>query len=276
MKVLERIIETAKRHYIATLIILLLGIFISLYMVSLTYWGSVFSGLIISIPILIIVKFIGCINVFGFKKKNILRGLGASYPVICIGICAFIVSLLYINHIGFMKPDTDLRFLFLGYNLPYFPILVGTNIIFLFGMALFEELVHRGIILNILIKNCKKDKLFSIMVASCIFGVSHLIKLVDGIEDLAWTIPQVLYTTVLGIFWSVIYLKYNNIWSVVIIHFLFNCLSFFPFILFSTLDNFFKFHSVKTVGVIDVLVFIPILIYSLHLYRNMDNKRDGI
>jgi membrane protease YdiL (CAAX protease family) len=260
MKIFEILIENAKRHYIFTLIILWLGIFISYYVVSLTNWGFVFSGIIISILILIMTKFIGCINVFGLKKNNILRSLGSSFPIFCVGICSLILSLLYINHIGFSEPN-------------YYSLSI--SIIWLFGVALFEEIFMRGIILNILIRNCKKDKLFLIIVSAIIFGISHLYKLIDGIENLVWAIPQVLYATIIGIFLSIIYLKYNNMWSIVIIHFLFNSMGIIPFYLFSSPENFIKLHSIIIIAVIDVLIFIPCLVYSLFMYKNMGNKREN-
>jgi membrane protease YdiL (CAAX protease family) len=248
----------------------------------------VFSWLIVSAIILVIAVFSGHIGMFGFRKKNIIKGLGAGYPLFCIGICSLIASLLYINYIGFLKPYANIKYawyidsqdglmrglMYLGFQKPYFYYL-GIYIIRLFGGALFEEVFMRGILLNILIKNCKKSKLFSITISACIFGILHLYNPVNGFEYLVFSISQVLYATILGFFLAVIYLKYNNIWSLIIMHFLFNCMGMVPFLVFSIIENFLKLHSIKIVAIGDVLIFIPILIYSLKLYKNMCKKREN-
>ena len=279
MQIFEKIIKKTRKHYIITLVILYIGILIIWKSISLTLWGWAFQGLIISFIILIVAKFIGYINTFGFRKNNILKGLDSCYPVFCVGIYSLILSLVYINRIGFLKPYIAFRMYYhnhpliqsllnIGVLKPYY-YFIGIYIIHLFGVALFEEIFMRGIILNILVKNYEKNKLFPIIISSFIFGITHLL---NGFEYLVGTISQVLYTTVLGIFWAVIYLKYNNIWCVVISHFLLNCMIFIPFLFFSFIENTFKLLSIPIVAVFNVLISIPGLIYSLHLYKNIDKK----
>jgi uncharacterized protein len=260
MVFIKRIEEYLKSHYILLLIVLYIGIVILWHIAHFIFYGII-SGLITSALIIIVAKVIGYNNIFGFRKKNILKGLILGFPAIFAGLYSLICSLAYINYIGSLNQP----------NYSFTAIVM----IWLFGAGLFEELFMRGIILNILIMNCKKTKLFSIILSASIFGLSHLYNLINGFEYLIGTISQMLYTIVMGIFFSIIYLKYKNIWSIILIHILFNLMGIIPFALFSSFENFLVLHSIKEIVVIDIIIAILYLLYSFYLYKSISIIREN-
>lgn len=256
MKLPKKIFDYFKRHYLISLVILYIGIFTIWHITGFIGYGLI-GGLITSALIIIIAKITGYINVFGFRQRNILKGLILGFPAIFAGLYTLCISLAYISYIGFFIPDYGLA---------------GRAIIYIIGAGVFEELFMRGIILNILIINCKKNRLFSIIIAASIFGISHLVNIINRTEYIVGIVSQMLYTIVMGIFFSVIYLKYNNIWPIIIIHILFNFMGLVPFALFSDWEFFYMLHSVKIIAVIDLLIAIPYLLYSFYLYKNIGKR----
>jgi len=259
MKFSKKISDCFKKHYLISLVILYIGIF-TIWLIIGFIWYGLLSGLITSALIIIIAKITGYINVFGFRKRNIQEGLILGFPAIFAGVYTLFISFAYIRHIGFFGPNYDIA---------------GKTAIYILGTGLFEELFMRGIILNILIINCKKNKLFSIIIAASISGISHLVNLINRTEYIIAIISQMSYTIVMGIFFSVIYLKYGNIWSIIIIHILFNLMGLIPFALFSHHEFFYMLHSEKIIAVIDQLIAIPYLVYSFYLYKNIEKMENS-
>ncbi|GHT98722.1 hypothetical protein FACS1894142_5430 [Spirochaetia bacterium] len=181
---MKKIIEYFKNHYFISLIILYIIIMVLWQMANFVLYGLV-SGFIISLVIVIIAKLTGYINIFGFRKTNLIKCLLLGSPALLAGIYVLMLSLTHIKSTGMHSPD-------------YFTF----SLFFLWaiGSGLFEEIFMRGIILNILIKNCKKSKLFSIIMASCVFGLTHLYNIFNGLEYINGVISQVIYTIVMGIF----------------------------------------------------------------------------
>ena len=249
-----KIIKLLEKHYIFSLIFLYLSIFMIWELFSCT--SEIFSllrGLIISCIILVIAKLLGYFQLFGLNKENVLKGLKLGIPVIFISLYSLILSFIYIYFIGFLKLNY-VQFL-----------IVFINII---GSGIFEEILYRGIILNILISKCKKSRLFSIVISSFLFGISHIYNFQNGFEYFNGIFSQIIYTFVMGLLLSVIYLKSKNLWSVILIHILFNCMGMIPFALFSTMDQFLLLHSINIVAFLNILVSIPYLLYFLKLYKN--------
>ena len=251
-----KILGLFKKHYIITIIVLCISIGIIFHFSGIIFYGLI-KGLITSIIILIISKIIGCFNTLGFRRQNFFNGLLFGFPALIPGLYVLILSFTNIPSTGFSKPNYFFAAIFF---------------LFLISSAIFEELLMRGIILNILIRNCK-SKLRAIIISSTIFGFSHLYgNIANGrIEITLADISQLLYTPVMGIFFSIIYLKYGNIWVIILIHLLFNVMSMGPFALFSSMNDFISLHSLKYVATMDLMVALIFLIYSLHLYiKHMD------
>lgn len=148
---------------------------------------------------------------FGYKK------LSAKAILICfgIGIIAFILNLFISNFFAII-----LRYI--GYNPQYSSSGSGYDTFpkFLFGVlfvavmpALFEEFVHRGLILRGTsgIIGYKK----AIIISSVLFGLMHL------------NISQFFYATILGILMGLVATMTRSIWPAVIIHFCNNFINVF-------------------------------------------------
>lgn len=89
---------------------------------------------------------------------------------------------------------------------------------FLVGVS--EELLCRGWLLNEFLEkfgNTKKGVWYSIIVSGGIFGILHLGNVLTG-QTWSTTIVQALTAMAAGIFFGIIYYKTKNIWSVILLH----------------------------------------------------------
>ncbi|MDO5713132.1 MAG: CPBP family intramembrane metalloprotease [Tissierellia bacterium] len=96
--------------------------------------------------------------------------------------------------------------------------------------GLFEELLCRGFSQNILVEGAirdRKDPWKGIFTASLIFGLIHLIRLINNPELLITTITQGIYAFGIGLFLGVLYFKYKNLLVVILLHATFNFLGLF-------------------------------------------------
>ena len=172
------------------------------------------STIVIQIGILFVIPFALYIALFKKKPKEVFKDfgykkLGFKAIMICfgIGILAFVLNLFISNFFSII-----LRYI--GYNPTYSSGGTGYDTFpkFLFGVlfvailpALFEEFVHRGLILRGTsdIVGYKK----AIILSSVLFGLMHL------------NISQFFYATILGILMGLIATMTRSIWPAVIIHF---------------------------------------------------------
>ncbi len=89
---------------------------------------------------------------------------------------------------------------------------------FLVGVS--EELLCRGWLLNEFLEkfgNTKKGVWYSIIISGGIFGILHLGNVFTG-QTWSTTIVQSLTAMAAGIFFGIIYYKTKNIWSVILLH----------------------------------------------------------
>lgn len=90
---------------------------------------------------------------------------------------------------------------------------------FLVGTS--EEFLCRGCLLNELLErygNTKKGIWYSIIISGIFFGLLHIINIYTLGQAMSVTITQVITASATGIFLGLIYYKTRNIWSVVILH----------------------------------------------------------
>lgn len=106
------------------------------------------------------------------------------------------------------------------------PLMNSLNPLMLFILLIFnpiaEELVFRGLFA---VKILKYGELFYILVSSICFSLVHLVSL---------GIPQMVYTFILGLIWSYIYVKSGNLILVIALHSLSN---FFGAVMLETLQG---------------------------------------
>lgn len=117
-------------------------------------------------------------------------------------------------------------------NFPLFALLDGTakivetNLIGLFAVecvaiALVEELFFRNVLYDYVKRLFKNKYMLSLIVSSVVFGLWHLVNLLDG-ASFGLTLLQVGYTTLVGAMLCVTVDKTNNVWLCVVIHALFD------------------------------------------------------
>ena len=90
-----------------------------------------------------------------------------------------------------------------------------------FFIGLSEELLVRGLILNVLLKkwgSTKNGIYYSVIISSLIFGAAHLVNLIGKTGFLVATLSQVIYATFIGIFFAACVLRSRSIWPAIIIH----------------------------------------------------------
>lgn len=103
----------------------------------------------------------------------------------------------------------------LGRGIPVINLLIGC-----FFIGVTEEFLCRGWLLNEFLERFgdnKKGVWYSIIVSGIIFGLMHFANVLNG-QDLFATIEQVLGAISTGIVFGLIYYKTKNIWSVIILH----------------------------------------------------------
>ena len=90
-------------------------------------------------------------------------------------------------------------------------------------VGLFEEIAFRGVIFLRILKKKPEDKLWqfaSIALSSVIFGLLHLVNLIDSSPSAV--LLQIGYSALIGAMCAVVLLKTANIWLCVVIHGLYN------------------------------------------------------
>jgi membrane protease YdiL (CAAX protease family) len=211
----------------------------------------------------------GYLNRLGFKRKNVLKGLQYASPVLIGSLYSLVLSIVYVKQYKLYIPGI--------YRI--------ISIVFqMLAIGFFEEILFRGILLNtiIYIFNKKKKSVYcAVIISSIIFGLCHLSNLINRPHILIGTISQVLYSTMIGILYSIVYIKYRNILSIIIIHTLFNLMSVFPFtfldINYWLITYYFTIsHSKLLIALCDCILMIPCLIYILYLIKRLEIKIEKI
>ena len=100
---------------------------------------------------------------------------------------------------------------------------IASGIVYCISIALWEELLCRGLILTNMIKKWGHDErgIFkSIILSSIIFGCAHIITGIGA--DMGASLIQVCYATVMGILLGSIYIKTRSLDAAIALHFILN------------------------------------------------------
>ena len=102
--------------------------------------------------------------------------------------------------------------------------LIGLYLLYVFGIALLEELVFRGILIVLLedwLRNSKHKPLLTVVFGSLIFSLFHLTNLFVG-ADIGSTLLQCVYTFLIGAMLCTTVIKTRSLWLCCLIHFIFD------------------------------------------------------
>lgn len=178
------------------------------------------------------------------NPNNTISYLNETLTEIILGILALILvfrlNLQYDNFLSIKKSTYGLKLgffiiltgfiqflIYISLNIKnpiniYMPSLIG-GIIFSFAVGFYEETLMRALILKNLVNNFKNRKngiYKAIIISSLIFGLAHLINITHA--SLLDTIIQVFYSTTAGILFGSIYIKSENLLSIILLHSIFN------------------------------------------------------
>lgn len=125
-----------------------------------------------------------------------------------VGYCFFAaVAMLYVQR---LEPETELQ--------PVGMIFIYILTMFLVGLN--EEVIVRGVVLNLLLDrftNSKKGILAAVIISSLIFGCAHIPNVFAGVP-IESALIQASQATLLGILFAAIYLRSGSIWICIIVH----------------------------------------------------------
>jgi hypothetical protein len=133
------------------------------------------------------------------------------------------------------------------------------------SVGFFEEIVFRGVLLLFLLNRWSKHKngvLLSITLSSFVFGIAHLLNISSLGIDLM--ILQVGYSFLMGMMWSVMFLRTRNLWMVILMHASYN---FFGQVLFTmgTVNQRFDMLTIWITVLLAILVAIHTVIQLFYI-----------
>ena len=135
-----------------------------------------------------------------------------------------------------------------------------------------EEFLCRGWLLNEFLErygDTKKGVWYSIIISGVIFGLIHLGNFFAG-QDLVSTITQILNASAVGIVLGLIYYKTKNIWSVIVLHGLWD-FSLFLGDLMPVTESTEMFNSFSVVGIVfSVLMILAQLLIIVPHIKDID------
>ena len=194
-------------------------------------------------------------------KTQTLAGLTKQFPwrfkyLNLIPVYLFIVGLLgiYSQDFSYVKPSNLVLLLFAC-------LMVGFA----------EEYLFRGLLQPLFLKKfgSRQNGIFlSILLTSVLFGVFHLINLVKN-DNVGQVLVQVVFAMFIGFFFGVLLLKTNKLIPIAITHGLINfffSLAFLPGL--KTAQD----ETADTVSFAPIVLFLPLLIIGLLIYKKLDKK----
>lgn len=201
---------------------------------------------------------------FKFNKlllpfKSIYYGLLIIFPVIVI----VVVNITTSKPIGSVLKDVPNGQIWLA---------VIASLISAVLTGCFEELTFRGGILgyiSVLFENKKNGILYSILISSLLFSLSHLNNIGGG-QPLYYTFYQIIYAFSFGFCMSIVYIKFGTILLPILLHAISDWSDFF--------FNMTGEPTMKGIEWSPILIFLVFLISGILLYKkiNPTNTKDFI
>lgn len=206
--------KISKQIFISIVIALLFVASIKIFGIAIKAFDSDDNNTVIpSLIVEILCMVTSLIIMFCAHKQDILKGTMSGFAKgISAGgfLCGFAVLLF----IGFFVYDFSAEKV-----LPISNIMIYVFSMLVTGFT--EELVFRGVIYNT-ISECfdtysKKSVYISMIISSIIFGLMHMSNIFSGVS-VAGAIVQAGCAFGVGLYFCAIYVRCNNIWSVIVLH----------------------------------------------------------
>lgn len=149
-----------------------------------------------------------------FRASGIIKGFLDGWVLLLIGAVYLVVQVLSLDFPAFGE----------GLN----ALILMAFLFDMFCTGLFEEVLMRGVVFQCMVSSWRDKKngiLISAIVSSILFGLVHLLNYTDGL--LIATMTQIIFSTFIGIYLCGVFLKRGNMWSVILLHSVFDFLTLF-------------------------------------------------
>lgn len=180
--------------------------------------GTVFY-FVFGLIFILISYLLGDIKKIGlFHKRGFLQGLLLGLPMLFL---IFYYLLGYYNAWDYRIPSFKVSGIFIV-------------VLYVLSISFFEEIEFRAVLYLGLLKHEGKKKgsvVTAAIISSILFGVGHIS---NGFENRIQAILFVINAVILGLFWSSIFIKVKNIWSVILLHALADLVVYLPCVIFSS------------------------------------------
>lgn len=223
---------------------------------------------------ILVIYLLGDIKKIGlFNKKGFLKGLFLGLPMIFL-IIYYLLG--YYNIWNYCMHSFEISGIFIV-------------ILHILSISFFEEIEFRAVLYLGLLKHGSKRRreiVTAAIISSVLFGVGHVS---NGFENHIQAILFVINATILGLFWSSIFIKVKNIWSVIFLHALADFVVELPCVIFPSsyvrymtegailsINELLGTSLCSTDGIIQYIVlnifcvpiFISLIIYMKHFEKN--------
>lgn len=128
------------------------------------------------------------------------------------------------------------------------------GLVYCLTIALWEELLCRGIILTSFLKKWygeDKGVIKAIFISALIFGCAHFITAINA--DLLASIIQVGYTTVMGMLMGAIYIKTRSLCSVILLHFILNIPAYILLFIMPLAEGIYGYNFIQLIVLFSVI-----------------------
>ncbi|MDD2643935.1 MAG: CPBP family intramembrane metalloprotease [Methanobacteriaceae archaeon] len=229
---------------------------------GLPYVTESVTEIILAIMSLFIMKQLGLFSKDLFGKHNLSLGLKLGSFVILTGVVQLII------------------FLTLNVNNPMtFTLapIIGA-IVYSFAVGVYEEIFMRGLILQNLMTvfgHSKRGVYKTLILASLFFGLAHLINLTHA--PLLDTLIQVVYAMTAGIILGAVFLRTNNLLSVILLHGVFDLFTYLTNTVYA--GHFVSYNLVQYPGIYigyNLFLIIGNLVIGLLIARKIKPLKEDI
>jgi membrane protease YdiL (CAAX protease family) len=88
--------------------------------------------------------------------------------------------------------------------------------------GIFEEIVMRGVIVTLLLRNTTKRK--AILVSAAVFAGIHLLNMLNPRADHVWVLGQATWAFALGVMYAQLFIAFRSLYPPICVHYLINAL----------------------------------------------------
>lgn len=236
-----------------------LGVMIVVFMVAIAMIiiKPIENNLLMDTIIRLLYSLIICLIIYELRFKLFSKEVSHIKKIIFFSLPALLISINNFPWIAYINQQTEYHATTTDFY--YF-------ILSCIAIGMFEELMFRGLILNVLLdylKDKKHGMMMAMLISSFLFGFIHIFNIFSG-ASVTSTLLQVSYSFLTGLLWSAVFILTKQIIIVIILHASYN----FFGLLFPTLGivrNQFDIFTILLTIIVSILVSLFYLYFILKL-----------